>query len=331
MLDWRIRQKRDIIRQMYVHVCIVQFPNALQSAVYGVQEILSIANRAIQMTNGRVEFIAQTIAIDANACLPTDDCDQRIIFVPPVFQDDNQINSIISQNLSVVAWLKQNSDRANFICGSCTAVALLAEAGVMRDRAATSTWWFLNDIAMRYPEIDLIRNDMLVQDAQIITSAGPYSYIAQTLHLIELLADAQAARLCAKIAVVEPGRPDNGMYSVPSIIAAYDPMLVRAQELVKEHLSNDFSVTKLASLLGYSERTLHRRLKSKTGWSPQRFISNVRMEVAKTLLETTDQPISSIGEAVGFINENSFRSAFSRSTGVSPTAYRMRMNPTAMR
>ena len=287
-----------------------------------------MANQAVVMTGGDTQYMGVIVDTESEK-MPDPSQLGDVIFLPPIVQQPGQMAEMLNQQADAVDWLSGFAGTDKLMCGCCTSVGLMAEAGLLNNHKATATWWMLRGLAERYPKIDMQENDMLVEDDRFITSAGPYSYIPQVLNLVERFAGAEASRLCAKIAVVEPGRPVNGIYAVPSLFAEHNPLLARAQEIISRELANGISVGALADELGMSERTLHRRLKERVQMSPQQLIASVKMEVAKTMLETTLDPVATIGAAVGFEDDSSFRSAFSKAIGITPSAYRSRMNPRA--
>lgn len=250
-----------------------------------------------------------------------------VIFLPAFDMPPGQVEKSLQDHGAILFWLEQLNARNHSFCACCTSVFLLAEAGLLNGRNATCTWWALADLKRHYPKIIVLDNSMLVADEQFITSAGPFSYIAQILHIIGEYVSVEVARLVAKMAVVEPGKPVNGIFSVPTLfLDSQNPDLSKAEEIIQQNLQNGITVPDLAAQMGMSERTLHRRL-APTNLSPSRFITLIRFEVAKTLLETTTLPLSVIAQQVGFENDSSFRKAFKLAIKATPTAYRRRMNP----
>ncbi|MGI9295544.1 MAG: GlxA family transcriptional regulator [Pseudomonadales bacterium] len=311
---------------MDIEISIARFDDALNSAVYGVAELANIANGVAALLGKETSFTCETIDFAAGA-MPEHSAIGDVLFLPPIAQGPGCEAQMLETHAHIIEWLKTYKAPDKTVCASCTAVLLLAEAGLLNSCRATTTWWLIKYIVERYPSIDVQENSMLVADKSIITSSGPYSYIYIVLQLVEQFLGPDASALCAKIAVVEPGRPVNGVFAVPSLFAQPDPLLTRAQELIARDLANGVTVCSLAQELGLSERTFHRRVKELAGMSPIQMIAATRIEVAKTLLETSSKPIATISRLVGFEEVSSLRSAFSKTVGMTPSAYRARMNP----
>lgn len=313
---------------MQINISIARFDNALTSAVYGVAELANIANGAAALLEKETSLTCETLDFAAGD-MPKHSTIGDVLFLPPIAQGPGCETQMLETHTHIIEWLKSFTAPDKIVCASCTAVLLLADAGLLNGRRATTTWWLIKYIAERYPSIDVQENSMLVADNSVITSSGPYSYIYLVLQLVERFLGPDASALCAKIAVVEPGRPVNGVFAVPSLFSQPDPLMTRAQELIARDLANGVTVGSLAKELGLSERTFHRRVKELAGLSPIQMIAATRIEVAKTLLETSSEPIATISGLVGFEEVSSLRSAFSKTVGMTPSAYRARMNPKA--
>ncbi len=271
-------------------------------------------------------FVCETLEFTADS-QPLYSAVGEVLFLPPIAQGPGCESQILQTCRPVVDWLSGlGSIDQKVVCASCTSVLLLAEAGVLDGNRATSTWWLLKFISHRYPKIDLRENSMLEVHDSCMTSSGPYSYVYLVLQLVERFMGLDAARLCSKIAVIEPGRPVNGIFVVPSLFTQSDPLMARAQEIISRDLSEGLTVANLASELGLSERTFHRRVKKLLDMSPTQMIAATRIEVAKTLLETSSDPVATISKMVGFEEVASLRGAFSKVVGMTPSAYRARMN-----
>jgi len=304
-----------------MQVSILSFDGALGSAVQGMAELVAIGNQAAQSIGVNHRISASIVEITQSKS-PTADSLGEVIFVPPQSAGPSDVMAEQSHVIESMRTLAQGGKTVN---GCCSGVLLMAEAGLLKNRKATTTWWLINQLS-KYASVDVQANAMLVHDTDVVTSSGPYSYLYHALHIIEGYLGADVARLCAKLAVVEPGRPMNGIFAVPSVLTQSDPFLVKFQEITVSEIAKGLTVEKLAEQLHVSSRTLHRRVKELTGLSPNQLISQIRLEMAKTLLETTSEPIVNIAMQVGFEDTSSFRTAFSRGVGLSPTAYRSRMS-----
>ena len=304
-----------------MNLTVLKFPDALNSAVFGLTEIINIANSAARTVGVNEQISHEIVEFDPENP-PSNKNIGEVLFIPPV---QNYLEAELSVG-PIIQWLSALNVDVTTVSACCSGVMLIAEAGLLDKKKATTTWWLLGEMGNRFPRVRLQQNAMLVEDSGVITSSGPYSYTYQALHLVERFLGPDTARLCAKLSVVEPGRPLNGIFAIPSILTQSDPFMMRIQELVVNGLESGISVDSLANEMHVSSRTLHRRIKDSIGISPNRLISAIRIETAKTYLETTSDAIATIAGKVGFEDTSSFRSAFSRNVGTTPTEYRSRMS-----
>ena len=309
-------------------ISVLNLPEAMPSAVAGVGDLLVLARFAASTRQQRLDLDCQVL--DRDAFLK-----QRpsalgdVLFLPPMLVLPERLVGFTDEHVAVARRLEGIRAAGVTIAACCTAVALAARGGGLDGGAATSTWWAVPLLRERFPAVHFQASATRVEHQGYITSAGPLSWVGQIIHLIERFHGADISRLCAKVAVVEPGRPSSGIFMVPGFADSEDPLVRQLQELIAGDIATGVSVSSLARQLNLSERTLHRRVKEKTGRSPRQLIADARIEIARTLLETTAEPISRVSQAVGFADDSSFRSAFTRAVGATPASYRARMNPDA--
>ena len=224
------------------------------------------------------------------------------------------------------AWLRARHAHGALICGSCSGVFLVAEAGLLDKRRCTTTWWLHDEFKRRYPSTEPLWASPLIEQDRVATAGGPLSWIDLALHTLRRFYGEEAARVAADFAVVD---------STPSVSTAYSPiahlshgseLLLKAERAVRHSGSNSIRTRELARHLAISERTLHRKLSEATGESPKRFIDRVRIETARILLASDTRSIKEISASVGYQDESSFRRRFKGLVGTTPAAYRSRMH-----
>jgi transcriptional regulator GlxA family with amidase domain len=233
-----------------------------------------------------------------------------------------QVTSKACQN-----WLKRQYDHGALMGGSCSGAFVLGEAGLLNKRRCTTTWWLHYELTQRFPEASAAWGSALIQDGQIITAGGPMSWVDISLRMIRELAGSHAANRAADFAVVDTTPNSQERYLPQGHLLSADPFLVQAETLVREHIlspniNKPLSTLELAAKLAVSERTLHRRLKQLMGEAPKSFMDRVRMDMAKTLLHSSDQAIGSIALSFGYSDEAAFRRLFRKQVGMSPSQYR---------
>lgn len=218
-------------------------------------------------------------------------------------------------------------DAGCLLAASCTATVLLAEAGLLDGRRATTSWWIQEAFAYRYPRVQLMAEDMVVEDQGIVTGGASTAYMSVMLNLIRRFAGDELALFCAKVLLVDTNRHSQAPYSyLESGLRVRDPLVTRAQAWMQTHLREAFTFEQLAEVLAVSPRTLIRRFRHTTGHSPAEYLTLLRIDEAKRLLERTNLPLEAVAERVGYRDPSSLRRVFRRTTHLSPSEFRKRFS-----
>ncbi|WP_439892963.1 GlxA family transcriptional regulator (plasmid) [Ralstonia sp. 25C] len=218
-------------------------------------------------------------------------------------------------------WLRKQHAHGTIVAGACKGVFVLGEAGLLNERRCTTTWWLHDELLQRYPRAHAIWGSALIDEGRVVTSGGPLSWVDSALHVIRMLAGDEAARLAADFAVVDNIPPAQTIYMPAGYAQSRDPWLIDAERTVRQ-LGYKLNVADLAVKLATSERTLHRRMRQLIHESPKAFIDRIRLEDARTLLENGAISVKRVAQQTGYADEGSFRRAFTRFTGMTPSAYR---------
>ena len=209
------------------------------------------------------------------------------------------------------------------ILSICSGAFILAAAGVLDGRRATTHWLHAQELSRRYPAVRVDPSVLYVEDANVITSAGTVAGIDACLHLVRIDHGAAVAAELARRLVTPPHR-DGGQaqYHRPASPMIRDDWLATLLDWAGEHLHLPLSTTDLATQANVSVRTLERRFADALGMSPLRWLLQQRVRRAQQFLETTDRPIGWIAATCGFGGPASLRAHFARIVGVPPTTYR---------
>src|SRR6185437_13664654 len=223
--------------------------------------------------------------------------------------------------------LRQAYDRGVRLCAICSGVFILAAAGVLSGRRATTHWKYVDRLVARYPGIVVERNSLYVEDGQLLTSAGGAAGLDLLVHVVRRDFGAKVANQVAQRLVIPPHREGGQAQFVPRPVAADERgRLAKLLDWVREHLAAEHTVESLAQRASMSARTLQREFKVATGLAPYAWIVRERIERAKELLETGRLPAQRIAERVGMGSAESLRHHFRARVGVSPSQYRERFS-----
>ena len=209
------------------------------------------------------------------------------------------------------------------VASICTGAFVLAHAGLLDGRRATTHWAHAEQLAERYPAVTVDPGVLYVDDGDVLTSAGVAAGIDLCLHLVRRDHGAEVANAVARRIVVAPHR-DGGQaqfVDVPLPVAR-ERGLAPTRAWALERLGEPLTVTAMARHAACSERTFARRFRAETGTSPLQWLLLQRVVHARRLLEATDLPVEDVAGHAGFGTAASLRSHFRRATATTPIAYR---------
>ncbi|HEX6419109.1 MAG TPA: helix-turn-helix domain-containing protein [Acidimicrobiales bacterium] len=225
----------------------------------------------------------------------------------------------------VVEVLRAVHARGGRLVSVCTGAFLLAQAGLLDGRRATTHWVYADEFAARFPSVEVDR-DVLFVDAGdgIYTSAGTAAGIDLCLHIVRLDHGAEVANKVARRMVVPPQR-DGGQaqfVDAPVPPVCTDDPIASTLDWVIAHLDQPMTVDDLAARALLSPRSFARRFRAATGTTPMQWVLRQRVLHAQRLLETSDLPIDRVAERCGFGAATALRVHFRRFVGTTPLAYR---------
>lgn len=223
----------------------------------------------------------------------------------------------------LVSALQDAGRRGARIASICTGAFVLAEAGLLDGRCATTHWRYAAEFAQRYPRVRVRPEVLFVEDGSVVTSAGLAAGIDLCLHIIRTDHGAAVANTVARLAVVAPVRPGGQAQFLTAAVPSTAPTSLsqtRAWALTK--IQEKLTLADLADHANVSIRTLNRRFRDETGLSPLQWLLQLRIDRARELLEATDLPVAVIAHRSGLGSVDSLRDHFVHKTGLTPSAYR---------
>jgi len=315
-------------------VVILAFPGLQTLDVHGPAEVFSTATILNRGDGYAVEVVAQdpgplrtsSVALHPDGVIA--DCRGRIdtLLVPGG-------TGVVAacEDEALVGWLRAAAGRSRRVASVCTGSFLLARAGLLDGRRATTHWSGCTELARRHPEVEVDPDPIFVRDGHVITSAGVTAGMDLALALVEEDLGREIALEVARWLVLFVKRP-GGQAQFSSQLAAQmaerEP-LRELQAWIPDHLTDDLSVPALASRACMSERNFARAFRAETGMTPAAYVESARVESARIALETGGLPVEAVARRSGFGTVETLRRAFRRRLGISPGSYRERFRSAA--
>lgn len=209
------------------------------------------------------------------------------------------------------------------ISSICTGAFVLAAAGILDGKRATTHWLGASHFRATYPAVDLDPDALYVDEGQILTSAGASAGLDLCLHMVARDYGSAIAAESARLAVAPLHRAGGQAQFIVRNRQPANTELDHVLAWIETHARQRMTLGDMAEQAAISVRTLNRRFQAETGQTPIQWLTGVRVRHAQELLELTSESIEKIGYQVGFESSANFREQFKRVAGVSPQAYRM--------
>jgi transcriptional regulator GlxA family with amidase domain len=272
-------------------------------------------------TQGGIIHLTDAVAVETQR-LPADFGDYDAIILPGFFAEsiDHIVTQLQTTWQTVINRLQHLPD-TTLVAASCYGTFVLAEAGLLNELPATTTWWFAHEFQQRYPNIQLDADKTLVDSGRAITAGAMTAHTDLSLHVLRRLGGVALARSVSGIMLVDGARTSQRPFM--SVQKNYtEPLIQHAIEWMTNNLTQPVSIDDLANAMHVSYRTLNRRFIEITGLTPLAYLQALKIERAKELLEGSHSDFEEITASVGYEDVSSFRRLFKRSTGLSPAQYR---------
>ena len=245
-----------------------------------------------------------------------------LIIIPPRLFAEPPNDTEIS---SIIPWLKENYQKGVRIGTLCTGSFVLALTGLLDKKIATTSWLFAKKFQHRFPKVILKPERSLTEDNGLICSGGITTMYNLALYVIEIFGSVDLSHKCAKILLVDYNRKSQRPYMSATFRKNHgDKQILNGQHWFENNYANQFSIDDVANFVGLSPRHFKRRFYKATGENPLRYLQQIRLEIAKTMLETSLKNIETITNQVGYEDSRTFRRLFKKYTSLSPREYRDR-------
>jgi transcriptional regulator GlxA family with amidase domain len=312
-----------------IKIAIINYEHALASSVLGLLDIFSIVNHFCLVDKKDVMFhvdILHThtnihnfnIQIDFNSKALLQEMNYDIIIIPPLIDLEHKFET----NTTLLQWLQKQYQNKTTIASVCVGAYILAQAGLLDDKQATSHWVIEKKLKQDFPKIKLMIDKLIVEDGNIITAGGVSAYIDLALYITRKFISKEVSYLCANYLGVDAGRTSQKHYKNLTILPSNNENIQKVLEHLKEYFKEPITIKDMAKYISVSQRTFLRYFKKATGESPNQYLQKLRVEESKRLLLCTHDSFEYITYCVGYSNTSSFRNLFKKLTGLTPGEYR---------
>ncbi|ROM76601.1 AraC family transcriptional regulator [Pseudomonas brassicacearum] len=307
---------------------VLIYPGAQLAAVHGLTDLFAVAQRiAAEQASAQLPQLRVSHWQAAG-----DEAPQRVfdsdpgpagklvaLLIPPSLAgfSEGQISR------ALMDWLRAQHAGGTVLGGVCVGSILLAESGLLDGRSATTHWTSAKSFAARYPKIKLNADKPIVDDGDLITTAGLMAWSELGLRLVDRLLGPSIATRTAQFMVIEHSDSASqcGSNFAP-ILGHGDAAILKVQHWLQSSGAVDVSLGAMAERAGLEERTFLRRFRAATGLKPTEYCQHLRVGKAREMLEFTNGTIDHIAWTVGYQDPSAFRATFKKITGLAPSDYR---------
>ncbi|MEU1465555.1 helix-turn-helix domain-containing protein [Streptomyces sp. NPDC005727] len=319
-----------------LRVGVLAYPGCFASEVFGVPDLLTMAGHVAGPDGPgyRVSIVSprRRVTASGGATLDVRPLREVDVLVVPGFElrPDTDLDACLSRLAPEIAAIRAQAAAGTAVVSLCVGSFLLARAGLLDGRRATTSWLYAAELAGRCPDADVQPQHLVVTDRGVTTTAAFSAMYDFALDLIRRHNGAQVACSTARLALVDDARTSQAPYVDPRLLP--QPGQEFSQRIMRrldQNLAERYDLATLAEAFQVSTRTLLRRFAEETGRSPLAHLQASRVRRARHLLETTDRTVAAVAAAVGYQDPGTFAALFARHTGHRPSAYRAAFHRTA--
>ncbi|MET9518509.1 GlxA family transcriptional regulator [Streptomyces sp. NPDC002994] len=304
--------------------------------ITGPPEVFSLLQREVDDATGyRVVLAAETmdpVTTSAGVRVLPDATFQELsgrridtLLVPGAVEVDSQRRVHAITEPTVVAWVKTLAGKTRRVASVCVGAHILAEAGLLDGKRATTHWSTAQQLAADHPAIEVDADPIFIRDHDVWTGAGISACLDLSLALVaDDFGEATALRVARQLVMYLKRPSGQSQFSVPLEPVSTTRRIEDLRHYITRNLAEQLTVADLASQAHVSERQLTRIFKTELGMTPAAYIESARVEVARNQLESTDATLERIASTCGFNTTDTLIRAFRRKLNTTPTEYRNR-------
>jgi len=321
-----------------MHVGVVAVPACWDSGLVTLLDVLRGANTAIpQVDRDMPQIGVSTVGVNAEPVRTAggllvpiditagdarlDSVDMLVVPALAVKTPTGIIDALLRADVAVMrGMVREWAGEGRPLAAACTGTFVLADAGILDARHATTSWWLVDEFRRRYPRVALDMSRMVVSDGSITTAGAAFAHIDLAMHIVASispqLADATAAFL------LFDQRPARSVDTAHTYLSTTDRIVIDFETWIRANLDRDISIPDAAYAIGATRRTLERRVRERLGVTPYALVQRLRAERAHHLRQTTTLTMDQIASAVGYRNASTLRKSMKvlRRDGSQPAA-----------
>jgi transcriptional regulator GlxA family with amidase domain len=314
------------------HISILVPYGAVLGSVEGPRQVLTETNKFLQHT-GRHPFCkVQLVGLsrETPACggkyqvyadAVISEVEKTDIIIIPAL--DGEMRKALEENEAFIPWIVKQYKMGAEVASLCVGAFLLASTGLVGGRQCATHWMAANDFRRMFPDVLLVEDRIITDEAGIYSSGGAFSYLNLILYLIEKFAGRDVAIFLSKAFQIDIDRRSQSPFILFRGQKEHEDDGIReVQSFIEANVEEKLSVDALALRFAIGRRNLERRFKKATSNTVVEYIQRVKMEAAKMRLETSRENIAEVMYGVGYSDPKAFRLTFKRITGLSPVQYK---------
>lgn len=315
------------------HVTIALFPNIMASSISLPLEMLNAADNMQRSQYRKAQPL--TVALAAATLEPVTTSGGLQVLPDCTFADIEKTDLLIipalwrnpvatlKQNIAICEWIRKIAAGKTVIGAVGTGSSFLAEAGLLHEKSATTHWFYFTLMEKTYPQVKWKRQHLITQSGSIFCAGSVNSIADLTIHFIEIgFSPAIARRVESQFSPEIRRAYDTHLFDESPNTRHNDELVAAIQDYIRQHHTEEIAFTELGSYSGIAYRTLQRRFRQATGYSPLQYQQYLRIQSARELLKNTNLNIQDIAELVGYIDASHFSRIFSQHTEQTPNLYR---------
>ncbi|QSX29116.1 helix-turn-helix domain-containing protein [Shewanella cyperi] len=326
-------------------IVLLAMPGCMGGTVHAALDIFYVANACLQRLHGAAlapgaRFEVQlTTAGDApvqtrsgQTLVPdislTQIAKADVVLISSILAAESgraEVAEYLARQQHTVAWIRAQAQSGTLMVSACSGSFLLAEAGLLDGREATTHWFLERIFRERYPKVIYNNQKLLLEYEDLICGGAYTAFNDLLLRLVARFAGREVALLCARLLLLDPSRElQQPFHRLLPGRNHGDAEIKAAQEWLAAHYAERITMEQLAEAVAMGSRNFKRRFKAATGETPLEYLQQLRVEAAKQQLEMTARSSNEVIWAVGYEDISSFRRLFKKLTGITMEQYRKR-------